>query len=223
MFRTIIKNSVRSQVRRGYATSAYKPTKSLYAGIGLSLLTVPLIYGTISNEVKEKPKKKAAKKESASEAKEEPKEAVSESKEEQKESPKESETSETSENDKEPSAEDYEGAAYNPVTGEINWDCPCLGGMAHGPCGEEFKEAFACFVYSETEPKGIDCIKKFENMRTCFRRYPEHYKEQLEDEEQMEAEYNKEKVEIAAEPVESTKPAETVPSPVDDVTVETKA
>jgi hypothetical protein len=23
-------------------------------------------------------------------------------------------------------------AAFNPETGEINWDCPCLGGMAHG-------------------------------------------------------------------------------------------
>ena len=23
--------------------------------------------------------------------------------------------------------------AYNPETGEINWDCPCLGGMAYGP------------------------------------------------------------------------------------------
>lgn len=23
--------------------------------------------------------------------------------------------------------------AFNPETGEINWDCPCLGGMAHGP------------------------------------------------------------------------------------------
>ncbi|CCE73170.1 Piso0_000193 [Millerozyma farinosa CBS 7064] len=74
-------------------------------------------------------------------------------------------------------------AAYNPETGEINWDCPCLGGMAHGPCGEEFKEAFACFVYSETEPKGIDCIKKFENMRTCFKQHPEHYKEELYDDE----------------------------------------
>lgn len=52
-------------------------------------------------------------------------------------------------------------AAFNPETGEINWDCPCLGGMAHGPCGEEFKAAFSCFVYSEEEPKGIDCIEKF--------------------------------------------------------------
>lgn len=51
--------------------------------------------------------------------------------------------------------------AFNPETGEINWDCPCLGGMAHGPCGEEFREAFSCFVYSEDEPKGMDCIDKF--------------------------------------------------------------
>lgn len=52
--------------------------------------------------------------------------------------------------------------AFNPETGEINWDCPCLGGMAHGPCGEEFKAAFSCFVYSEEEPKGMDCIDKFQ-------------------------------------------------------------
>lgn len=52
-------------------------------------------------------------------------------------------------------------AAFDPETGEINWDCPCLGGMAHGPCGEEFKAAFSCFVYSNDEPKGIDCIEKF--------------------------------------------------------------
>ena len=31
--------------------------------------------------------------------------------------------------------------------GEINWDCPCLGGMPNGPCGEEFKDAFSCFHY----------------------------------------------------------------------------
>lgn len=87
------------------------------------------------------------------------------------------ETSETSETPEGGS----QSAAFNPETGEINWDCPCLGGMAHGPCGEEFKAAFACFVYSETEPKGIDCIGKFEAMRTCFRQHPEHYKEELYD------------------------------------------
>ena len=29
--------------------------------------------------------------------------------------------------------------------GDINWDCPCLGGMAYGSCGQEFKDAFSCF------------------------------------------------------------------------------
>lgn len=55
---------------------------------------------------------------------------------------------------------DQQGA-FNPETGEINWDCPCLGGMAHGPCGEEFKAAFSCFVHSNEEPKGVECIEKF--------------------------------------------------------------
>jgi len=55
---------------------------------------------------------------------------------------------------------DQQGA-FNPETGEINWDCPCLGGMAHGPCGEEFKAAFSCFVYSNEDPKGVECIDKF--------------------------------------------------------------
>ena len=29
--------------------------------------------------------------------------------------------------------------------GTINWNCPCLGGMAVGPCGTEFRTAFECF------------------------------------------------------------------------------
>ena len=58
-------------------------------------------------------------------------------------------------------AEADQQGAFNPETGEINWDCPCLGGMAHGPCGDEFKAAFSCFVYSKEEPKGMDCIDKF--------------------------------------------------------------
>lgn len=31
--------------------------------------------------------------------------------------------------------------------GSINWGCPCLGGMATGPCGSQFREAFSCFHY----------------------------------------------------------------------------
>ena len=68
-------------------------------------------------------------------------------------------------------------AAFDPITGEINWDCPCLGGMAHGPCGPEFREAFSCFIYSEDEPKGINCVEKFKSMQDCFRAHPDVYGE----------------------------------------------
>jgi intermembrane space import and assembly protein 40 len=65
-------------------------------------------------------------------------------------------------------AEADQQGAFNPETGEINWDCPCLGGMAHGPCGPEFREAFSCFVYSKEEPKGMECIDKFKYVFECW-------------------------------------------------------
>ncbi|KAJ7178443.1 hypothetical protein C8R43DRAFT_1056822 [Mycena crocata] len=80
-----------------------------------------------------------------------------------------------SDEDVDASGGDSGGGAYNPETGEINWDCSCLGGMAHGPCGPEFREAFSCFIYSEDEPKGINCVEKFQGMQTCFREHPEVY------------------------------------------------
>jgi len=79
--------------------------------------------------------------------------------------------------------ENSEQGAFNPETGEINWDCPCLGGMAHGTCGEHFKAAFSCFVYSEQEPKGVECIDKFKGMQDCFREHPDEYGPELTDSE----------------------------------------
>jgi len=78
------------------------------------------------------------------------------------------------------------GGAFDPVTGEINWDCPCLGGMAHGPCGPQFREAFSCFVFSEKEPKGIDCVEKFKGMQDCFREHPDVYAEEIMDDDEDE-------------------------------------
>lgn len=65
--------------------------------------------------------------------------------------------------------------AFNEETGEINWDCPCLGGMADGPCGEDFKAAFSCFVYSKADPKGSECLDKFHAMQECFKEHKEIY------------------------------------------------
>jgi mitochondrial intermembrane space import and assembly protein 40 len=87
-------------------------------------------------------------------------------------------TAHTGEKDGMPSEEEASSqGAFDPVTGKINWDCPCLGGMAYGPCGMQFREAFSCFVFSEQEPKGIDCVEKFKAMQDCFRENPDVYGE----------------------------------------------
>ncbi|XP_041969761.1 mitochondrial intermembrane space import and assembly protein 40-B [Aricia agestis] len=67
--------------------------------------------------------------------------------------------------------------------GSINWGCPCLGGMATGPCGTQFREAFSCFHYSEAEPKGSDCYEKFSTMQECMSQYPELYGRDDDDDE----------------------------------------
>ena len=72
-------------------------------------------------------------------------------------------------------------------SGEINWDCPCLQGMGDGPCGQEFKDAFSCFHYSEAEPKGSDCLTQFKEMQECFVKHPEIYGS-LDDEDDDENE-----------------------------------
>lgn len=97
--------------------------------------------------------------------------------------------------------EDHHGIIL--PNGDINWDCPCLGGMAQGTCGQQFKDAFSCFHYrlvlvldkcdlsqvqwhsvSEEEEKGVDCIPQFKGMQECFFKYPEEYGKFTEDEEE---------------------------------------
>ncbi|KAI3370388.1 hypothetical protein L3Q82_025156, partial [Scortum barcoo] len=76
----------------------------------------------------------------------------------------------------------YEEQGLILPNGDINWNCPCLGGMASGPCGSQFKEAFSCFHYSKEEVKGSDCIENFRNMQECMQRYPELYPQEEEKE-----------------------------------------
>jgi intermembrane space import and assembly protein 40 len=82
--------------------------------------------------------------------------------------------------------EDWDPKTAGPVfpNGEVNWDCPCLGNAAHGPCGTEFRGAFSCFIESKEDPKGADCLIQFREMQVCFTKYPELYaREDDEDEE----------------------------------------
>ncbi|RKP03283.1 hypothetical protein CXG81DRAFT_4619, partial [Caulochytrium protostelioides] len=68
--------------------------------------------------------------------------------------------------------------------GEINWDCPCLGTMTQPPCGEKFKEAFSCFVKSDAEPKGLECIDAFRAMQACFNEHPDIYGAPMGDDDE---------------------------------------
>ncbi|XP_067097081.1 coiled-coil-helix-coiled-coil-helix domain containing 4b [Osmerus mordax] len=74
----------------------------------------------------------------------------------------------------------YEERGLILPSGEINWNCPCLGGMASGPCGTTFKDAFSCFHYSKEEVKGSDCLEQFKGMQECMQRYPELYPQEDE-------------------------------------------
>ncbi|CAF1405931.1 unnamed protein product [Adineta steineri] len=59
--------------------------------------------------------------------------------------------------------------------GSINWDCPCLGGMASGPCGLVFRRAFTCFHNSDSKAKGSECFADFAALTECFSKYPKLY------------------------------------------------
>ncbi len=104
-----------------------------------------------------------------------------------------------------------EGEGLILENGEINWNCPCLGGMASGPCGVEFRYAFSCFHYSEADPKGSDCIDNFRTMQECMVSYPDLYPVGGEEKEKALAEGEKEEEELANEEASSSTPEEDSP------------
>ncbi|KRX49839.1 Mitochondrial intermembrane space import and assembly protein 40 [Trichinella britovi] len=61
------------------------------------------------------------------------------------------------------------------ANGEINWNCPCLGGMVAGPCGYDFRQAFGCFHKSTADPRGSDCMEQFSQLNECLSKYPNLY------------------------------------------------
>jgi intermembrane space import and assembly protein 40 len=65
--------------------------------------------------------------------------------------------------------------AIDPITGKINWDCPCMGNNPKGPCGKMFKKAFECFVKNQQEPD--KCTPLIDIMQKCQEKYPNVYKE----------------------------------------------
>lgn len=54
-------------------------------------------------------------------------------------------------------------------------NCPCIASMKEGSCGLPFLAAYRCFLESETEPKGMDCMEQFKSMQVCVADHPEEY------------------------------------------------
>lgn len=83
--------------------------------------------------------------------------------------------------------------------GEINWTCPCLGGLPYGPCGFEFREFFSCLPQFSKEAsevngdqekkdenrKAEECFPKFTAMKQCFAQFPKLYPPDEDDDELM--------------------------------------
>ncbi|KAJ1925687.1 Oxidoreductase [Tieghemiomyces parasiticus] len=76
----------------------------------------------------------------------------------------------------------------DPVTGEINWDCPCMQGYIHGPCGDTFRTAYSCYIEASSSEDAMEqCTDKFRTMQACFDRHPEFYHEDPKDDEDEES------------------------------------
>ncbi|XP_038054157.1 mitochondrial intermembrane space import and assembly protein 40-like isoform X2 [Patiria miniata] len=116
--------------------------------------------------------------------------------------------------------DDDEGEGLILSNGDINWSCPCLGGMASGPCGVEFREAFSCFHFSEAEAKGSDCIDKFRTMQECMVQYPELYPVGEQKEKEMVQEAEEAAQEAGGDAVHHISERQEAATPLDSDTVD---
>merc|ERR1711907_743647 len=87
-------------------------------------------------------------------------------------------------------------------------DCPCVQEIKKGPCGDAFVVAFTCFIESQEETKGMDCVEQFLAMQECFTANPEVYGQYLSafegDDEEEEEEEQERKVSPASPAENST-------------------
>nr|XP_002125847.1 mitochondrial intermembrane space import and assembly protein 40-A-like isoform X2 [Ciona intestinalis] len=62
--------------------------------------------------------------------------------------------------------------------GEINWDCPCLGNLPNGPCGENFRKAFSCWVEHKDNEESFaeKCFENFTKWEECISEHKDIYR-----------------------------------------------
>lgn len=51
---------------------------------------------------------------------------------------------------------------------EVALQCPCVEDMMTSPCKDTFVDSFSCFMKSNEEIKGYDCVEHFERFQACL-------------------------------------------------------
>ncbi|XP_043694102.1 mitochondrial intermembrane space import and assembly protein 40 homolog [Telopea speciosissima] len=62
-------------------------------------------------------------------------------------------------------------------------ECPCVAKLRKGPCGDQFSEAFVCFLKSTAEEKGSDCVHPFVALQNCIKENPDAFPKDVLDED----------------------------------------
>lgn len=85
----------------------------------------------------------------------------------------------------------YDGpTGFVQPNGDLNFGCPCVGGLHAGPCGYEMREFLSSNYYhskDKEDPRGQGCDDKLDTMMSCIQKHADYYREKMsgdDDEEQ---------------------------------------
>ncbi|XP_074286815.1 mitochondrial intermembrane space import and assembly protein 40 homolog [Silene latifolia] len=64
-------------------------------------------------------------------------------------------------------------------------ECPRIADLRKGPCGNQFSEAFLCFLKSSAEEKGSDCVNPFVALQNCVKANPNAFPKDVDEDEEV--------------------------------------
>ncbi|KAL3338755.1 hypothetical protein AABB24_027728 [Solanum stoloniferum] len=64
-------------------------------------------------------------------------------------------------------------------------ECPCIAHLRAGPCGNQFSDAFLCFLKSTAEEKGSDCVGPFVALQSCIKANPNAFSKDVLDDDDV--------------------------------------
>ncbi|XP_062217475.1 mitochondrial intermembrane space import and assembly protein 40 homolog [Phragmites australis] len=75
-------------------------------------------------------------------------------------------------------------------------ECPCLDDLKKGPCGDQFIDAFSCYLKSTKEEKGSDCVNPFIALQNCIKENKEAFIKEILEEEENDVEAEKSNLKV---------------------------